>query len=442
MLAAIRVLLLVGVVASPAFCFQSGQTPLTNQGVQRDSVEWTDPLVTRAMIWSPIKPGDKVLPTLIFSPGFGTTPSQYSTLLSQWARAGYFVVGIAHPQFTNPDEVELYDASNVIPRQLMRAIDHILQDRQRSGSPFSRVDPKRIGLVGHSVGGSAAAQASAWDPRVRAAMDLDGTIFGDVVHSGMRQPFFLIRKRVVIDPKDPPQFFEHRDQGNLHEDSVFANSTTMYWLTVDHLDHMAFTDTALESAADNSGSTSAARIQEITTTYVLDFFGHYLSGTPPSVHLHQAQFPGTDLRVQRPDEYVVSQCPESRATERLIGGRLKLLVPRRAVLVKGKDIDYSSYRIGLKGAKTEWLAGIYGPSATSGTVSDKWLTDSVESKQRVWRAGQYEGVDAKGKLKNGKFWRYFGHLGEAIEYYDVSAAAASYFDSIIDSACFSEWHRR
>jgi pimeloyl-ACP methyl ester carboxylesterase len=272
---------------------------VAHQGVHRDSLEWTDSVVTRATIWSPIGQRDNALPTLIFSPGFGAVPSQYSTLLSRWAREGYLVIAVAHPEFTNPDEMELYDASNVIARHLVRAVDHILREHYRAGSPFSRVDPERIGLVGHSVGGSAAAQAAAWDSRVRAAMDLDGTIFGDVVHSGMDQPFFLLRKRIFIDPNDPPQFFEHRDQGNLHEDSVFVHTTTMYWLTVDNLDHTAFTDAALEAAVANSGNHSAARIHEITTRYVLDFFGHYLSGVPRSARLDQSPFAGTELRFKR-----------------------------------------------------------------------------------------------------------------------------------------------
>jgi dienelactone hydrolase len=204
--------------------------------------------------------------------------------------------------------MQLYDASNMIARQLVRAVDHILREHHHPGSPFSRVDPERIGLVGHSVGGSASAQAAAWESRVRAAMDLDGTIFGEVVHTGMGQPFFLMRKRNPIDPKDPPQFFEHRDQGNLHEDSVFVHTPTMYWLTVDPMDHMAFTDAdspwrrrpAISgSAAADDDSLGAARIQEITTRFVLDFFGHYLSGMPRSARLDRSSFAGTDLRFKR-----------------------------------------------------------------------------------------------------------------------------------------------
>lgn len=304
-----RALVIVAAVAGVVGCTQSAPRPAAaSHGVRRDSLEWTDSLVARAIVWSPIVQPDDDLPTLIFSPGFGAVPSHYSTLLSQWAREGYLVIGIAHPRFRNPDEMELYDASNAIARQLVRAVDHILREHHRPGSPFSRVDPERIGLVGHSVGGSASAQAAAWDSRVRAAMDLDGTIFGDVVHTGMSQPFFLMRKRYSIDPNDPPQFFEHRDQGDLHEDSVFAHATTMYWLTVDPMDHMAFTDAdspwreqnpALEAGPADNDSLSAARIQEITTRFVLDFFGHYLSGLPRSPRLDQSPFTGTDLRFKR-----------------------------------------------------------------------------------------------------------------------------------------------
>lgn len=112
---ATRVLLLVGTVATAVACSGSAPPPAAaDQGVHRSAVEWTDSVVTRALIWSPIGRSETAIPALIFSPGFGVAPSQYSTLLARWARGGYVVVAIAHPEFTQPDEVELYDASNVI----------------------------------------------------------------------------------------------------------------------------------------------------------------------------------------------------------------------------------------------------------------------------------------------------------------------------------------
>jgi len=294
----VSLLALAGSMLSDPSAVSEVQRPIVQLEVRRDSIEWTDSVTTRAVVWTPIGLGGRALPTLLFSPGFGQTPSRYATLLSEWARQGYLVIGIAHPSFPNPDQVELFDASAAIARHLTRAVDHILRHR-RSGSPFWRVDPERLGVIGHSVGGSAVAQACAWDPRLRAGMDLDGTVFGEVVHTGMRQPFFLLRQRFPVAPNDRPQFFERRDQASLHEDSVFTHATTMYWLTVERLDHMAFTDAALTKAAANDGHLSAERTHEITTRYVLDFFGHYLSGMPRSTGLDHSLFAGTDLRIKR-----------------------------------------------------------------------------------------------------------------------------------------------
>ena len=133
-------------------------------------------------------------------------------------------------------------------------------------------------------------------------MDLDGTLFGPVLHTGMRQPFFLLRQYVELSDRDRPRFLEHNDQANLHEDSVFAHTTTMYWLTVVGLDHMAFTDLALTPTAAERAQVaaglrlSAERTQQMTTRYVVDFFGVYLSGAPRPATLDRSPFPKTTLR--------------------------------------------------------------------------------------------------------------------------------------------------
>jgi len=68
-----------------------------------------------------------------------------------------------------------------------------------------------------------------------------------------------------------------------------------------------------------------------------------------------------------------------------------------------------------------------------------WLAASVDVTRRVWRFADLEGVDAKGKLANGNYWRHTGHSGESISYYDIGSNAAAYFDRIIDHACFHDW---
>jgi len=277
---------------------------LAEAQVTRDSVLWADSTPTRITIWAPAGASAR-LPTLIFSPGFGQVPGAYATLLEQWAKHGYLVIGVAHPPFKDPDNMEVGEASPVIARQLVRAFGYITRTRNDPGSPFVRMDLARIGAVGHSVGGSAAAQACAWEPRLKAGMNLDGTIFGEVVHTGMRQPFFLVRQKIYPSPGDRPRFLELHDQASLHEDSVWAHTATMYWLTVDHLEHMAFTDAALAPTPGQRVKTatglgiSAQQVQEITTRYVVDFFGHYLSGAVRAGSLDRSPFDGTTLKAKR-----------------------------------------------------------------------------------------------------------------------------------------------
>ncbi len=257
-------------------------------------------MTTRAIVWSPAGTGP--FPTLLFSPGYGQKPAAYSTLLRDWARHGFLVIAIQHPDFPDPDNVELYDAELVIARQLSKVLTQVLHEQTGQSTPFARIDPTRVGVIGHSIGGGAAAQVCAWDTRFRAGMNLDGTIFGPVIHTGMTQPFFLVRQRVDVRPNDPPHFYENRDQANLHEDSVFSHSPTMYWLTVEGLDHMAFTDAALAPGVGARVQSavglrqSAEETQAMTTRYVLDFFGHYLNGDPRPGSFNASPFARTSLR--------------------------------------------------------------------------------------------------------------------------------------------------
>jgi len=285
------------ILRTVAFAFGVGLASLGAQ-VRRDSVEWTDSVTTRAVIWSPIGT-TRDLPAIVFSPGFGQRPAAYSVILAELASHGYVVIGVEHPHFKDPDNVELYDVAPVLARQLMSTLSHILAERGHRDSPFARVDPKRIGVLGHSIGGGAAALACSMDERFRAGMDLDGTIFGSVVHTGMKQPFFLVRQHFILTDSlnDPPRFLEKHDQASLHEDSVFAHTATMYWLTVDHLDHMSFTDAALTT--DSGLQLSAARAQEITSRYARDFFATYLNAAPRAASLDKSPYSEARLKWKR-----------------------------------------------------------------------------------------------------------------------------------------------
>jgi predicted dienelactone hydrolase len=54
------------------------------------------------------------------------------------------------------------------------------------------LDLSRVGMFGHSLGGATAAQAMYEDRRIKAGINLDGTMAGAVVDAGLDRPFMLV----------------------------------------------------------------------------------------------------------------------------------------------------------------------------------------------------------------------------------------------------------
>ncbi len=68
-----------------------------------------------------------------------------------------------------------------------------------------RAGRDRVAMIGHSLGGATAAEAMLRFPRLDAGVDLDGTIFGDVLQKGLDEPFGFMLSNVRDEPgvEDP-----------------------------------------------------------------------------------------------------------------------------------------------------------------------------------------------------------------------------------------------
>jgi dienelactone hydrolase len=209
-------------------------------------------LVTEAYV-----PGGKgPFPLVVFAHGNAGNPGKLTQLFSAWARAGYVVVAPTFP-LTNDlggAKAITIDYRNQ-PQDVRFVLSRVLRENRRRASPLrGKIDPTRIGLAGHSLGGGTA-YAVAYsdccrDRRIDAVIAMDAVKVPFDGHYRFRgKPLLLIH--LVKDPvvpfstsegiyavAAPPKYlmalqigvhFEpYEDVPNPHDQAVIA-ATTAFW---------------------------------------------------------------------------------------------------------------------------------------------------------------------------------------------------------------------
>ncbi|KAJ9666399.1 hypothetical protein H2201_003587 [Coniosporium apollinis] len=141
-------------------------------------------------------------PVLLFSPGMGFSRLFYSATASQVASQGYTVLTIDHTY--DADVVEFPDGTLVTSALPVNITEEAVQKAAAvrvadvlfildTLSPHRSHAAKKgkVGVFGHSLGGAAAAAAMHVDKRIRAGVNLDGQMVGDVATAGLERPFLL-----------------------------------------------------------------------------------------------------------------------------------------------------------------------------------------------------------------------------------------------------------
>ena len=165
--------------------------------------------------------GSSTLPLVLFSGALETSRLLYGNMLQSIAAAGYLVVSIDHPydadmvEFSDGTFIEAVDINSDADVELAiatRVKDIMFVYNQLAntsatadilpGFPRSRRTPKTA-VVGHSLGGTAAAAAMLAMPVLRGGVNLDGSMFGSVLTAGLDRPFMLIGHENKTQETDP-----------------------------------------------------------------------------------------------------------------------------------------------------------------------------------------------------------------------------------------------
>jgi dienelactone hydrolase len=167
-----------------AFLDPSRTTEAHNTVVASDSRS----LTTRVFSPAAGQPG-RPYPLLVFAHGSGGLGDGYDVLLRTWAGAGYVVAAPSFP--IARDDAAAGDWTVDLPKlpaDMSFVIDQVLRLNGDATSPLhGAVDPERIGVAGHSMGGmtvlAVAGNTCCHDRRIKAAVVLAGreTPFGSGV---------------------------------------------------------------------------------------------------------------------------------------------------------------------------------------------------------------------------------------------------------------------
>lgn len=238
----------------------------------------------------------KPFPVLVFSHGMVGLRLQNSSTFQELASHGYVVVAIDHTDAAAvtvfPDgEVRFYnlerfgtpsgaepDAAFVTERVFpvwvadQRFVYDTIETWQRSDPLLAgRLDLTRIGSFGHSFGGATALEVCRVDSRCRAAVDMDGGLYGESITSPAVRPLLLMTS---TDSNRYPSAIAKWTK------MIAVAGNDAYWFELPDSTHLSFTFGQLLSPLLVPPGFDPRSGLVIVEKYLRSFFDTYLRDIP------------------------------------------------------------------------------------------------------------------------------------------------------------------
>lgn len=247
----------------------------TTEGFNSVPTSDSRPLTTRIFAPAAGQPG-RPYPLVVFAHGSGGLGTGYDVLLRTWAQAGYVVAAPAFPVAREEDAAGDWTLDlPKLPGDVTFVIDQVLRLNTDAAWPLQgAVNPDRIGMAGHSMGGMVTLAVSGntccHDARIKAA----------VVYAGRETPSGRgdYWARIIT-----PILLVHGDEDHnvVYADGrrAFANAPPpRFLLTILGGDH------GTPYTGDISHPQSG-----LVTEATLDFLDHFLHGDPDGLDRLQSR---------------------------------------------------------------------------------------------------------------------------------------------------------
>jgi len=246
--------------------------------------------------------GTSQLPTVVFSPGGGANAIIYNFLSSELASQGYTVVALDHPGETPylqlPDGKGVYgiDITTSWNRTLITAVyntrvSDALAVIQELYTPYvesmgAAFNTTHFFMLGHSLGGAAAAGAMAVEASILGGANLDG-LFVDI--PDVRKPYLMMAGS------------EHTPELDSSWSPFSMNQSGWWeWVNVTGTGHLDYSDIGdwvdllglrNQTITPELGGIWSPRMNHVVNSYVLRLFDFVLGGSQDGLDRPDPAFP-------------------------------------------------------------------------------------------------------------------------------------------------------
>jgi dienelactone hydrolase len=241
---------------------------------------------------APVAKTVQAMPIIVVCPGRGTSRHYYTTIAEDLASHGYAVVGVDSPHsglVVYPDGRYIAPNSKYKPSsELMSGpyerVDEFFSEAAALGAQdvafvlseiehlntvdgnlSGRLDLKRIGIFGHSLGGRIAGAAAGSDVRIRAYVAMEGVPPRDIRRGGMDTAVAMLMG----------EGFPPAAEANVKE-VVPHRRNDVVLVRLAGFTHNSVTDEPLVDTDDSVPDDTAGRSLTLATRFLRSFFDRYL----------------------------------------------------------------------------------------------------------------------------------------------------------------------
>ena len=283
---------------------------------------------THSMLNVHVSPEKSNYPVLIFSHGLTGFRNQNTFEVEELASHGYIIVGIDHTYdaaatiFTDGSSAEIrfknlsgFDELDSHITLWEKDVSFVLNELEklnkndRKNLFINRMDLNQIGMFGHSYGGATAVQMLMKDDRIKAAVNMDGTLYGEKIEeTGVEKPLMIFNGEKSIDYNEykktlnqadsqldkPLSYYENNwKETTERRENALANGGIS--IEIPHTSHMSFTDFPLFSPFFANKGEDPRYVHEVINAFTLHFFDFHLKNKP--FHLKQLKKAYSDIKV-------------------------------------------------------------------------------------------------------------------------------------------------